>query len=202
MLRKFLSGVCAGVMIAIGGSVYLACDNRYFGAVLFSVALLTICFKGYSLYTGRIGFIPEKHDRDTVAALFLGLAGNLAATIVCGFLIRLGVPALGAAAETLCAGKLVQSALQTLIRGVFCGVLMYVAVSVYRDGKNITGILFGIPVFILSGFEHSVADMFYFAAGGMLDGRVFLFILEVILGNSLGAVLLPLLSGLGGKEKA
>ncbi|MBQ7183358.1 MAG: formate/nitrite transporter family protein [Clostridia bacterium] len=202
MLKKTLSGVCAGVMIAIGGSVYLACENRYIGAVLFSVALLTICFKGYSLYTGRIGFIPEKHDRDTVAALLLGLVGNLAATIVCGFLIRLSVPALGLAAESLCAGKLVQNGLQTLIRGVFCGVLMYVAVSVYRDGKNITGILFGIPVFILSGFEHSIADMFYFAAGGMLSGRVFLFILTVILGNSLGAVLLPLLSGLGGKEKA
>ena len=201
MLRKTLSGVCAGVMIAIGGSVYLACENRVVGAVLFSVALLSICFKGYSLYTGRIGFIPEKHDRDTVEALLLGLLGNLGATIVCGFLIRLAVPALGAAAETLCGGKLVQSGVQTLIRGVFCGVLMYIAVSVWRDGKNIAGILFGIPVFILSGFEHSIADMFYFAAAGNLSGRAFLFVLLVILGNTLGAMLLPVMSGCG-KEKA
>ena len=201
MLRKTLSGVCAGVMIAIGGSVYLACENRVVGAVLFSVALLTICFRGYSLYTGRIGFIPEKHDRDTVSALFFGLLGNLAATIACGFLIRLAVPGLGAAAEALCGGKLVQSGLQTFIRGVFCGVLMYVAVSVYRDGKNIVGILFGIPVFILSGFEHSIADMFYFAAAGDLSARAFLFVLPVILGNSLGAMLLPVMSGCG-KEKA
>ena len=43
--------------------------------------------------------------------------------------------------------------------------------------------------------------MFYFAAAGDLSGRTFLFVLLVILGNSLGAMLLPVMSGCG-KEKA
>ena len=47
MLKKILSGVQAGIMISIGGAVFLACDNRYVGAVLFTVALLNICIKGY-----------------------------------------------------------------------------------------------------------------------------------------------------------
>ena len=42
MLKNFLSSVCAGVLISIGGCVFLACENRYVGAVLFSVALLWI----------------------------------------------------------------------------------------------------------------------------------------------------------------
>ena len=200
MLRKTISGVCAGLLITLGGSVFLACENRYAGAVLFSVALLCICLKGYSLFTGKVGFIPEKHGREEVSVLFLGLLGNLIGTVVGGLLIRLALPALGAAAETLCAAKLGQSAVQTLVRGLFCGILMYLAVSIYRDRKDIVGILFCIPVFILSGFEHSIADMFYFAAGNMFSLRVFMFILLVIAGNSVGGMLLPLLSMCGRKE--
>ena len=76
MLKKALSGVQAGIMISIGGAVFLACDNKYVGAALFTVALLTICIRGYSLYTGKIGFIPEKHDKEAFSVLLLGLLGN------------------------------------------------------------------------------------------------------------------------------
>ena len=202
MLKKTISGLCAGLLITIGGSVFLACENRYIGAVLFSVALLCICIKGYSLFTGRVGFIPEKHGKEDWAALGLGLLGNLLGTVLGGVLIRLALPALGDAAETLCLGKLGQTALQTFLRGLFCGVLMYLAVSIYRDRKDVIGILFCIPVFILSGFEHSIADMFYFAAGNVLNIRSLVFILLVILGNSLGGMLLPLLNMPGERSKS
>ena len=99
MLRKVLSGVCAGLLITIGGSVYLACDDRYAGAVLFSVALLCICLKGYSLFTGKVGFMPEKHGKEEWSPLLLGLLGNLLGTVLGGLLIRCALPGLGAAAE-------------------------------------------------------------------------------------------------------
>lgn len=200
MLKKVLSGVSAGIMISIGGAVFLACDNKYVGAVFFSVALLTICIKGYSLYTGRIGFIPEKHDKEAFSVLLLGLLGNLIGTVLCGYLIRFGLPALGETAETICANKLNQTFLQTLIRGFFCGVLMYVAVSVWRDKGKLVGVLFGIPVFILAGFEHSIADIFYFAASGVVSLKAFGFIWTVILGNSLGGMILPVLNTAWKKE--
>lgn len=194
MLKKILSGVSAGVMISIGGAVYLACENKVVGAVLFTVALLTICIKGYSLYTGKIGFIPEKHDRESISVLLLGLLGNLIGTLFGGLLIRFGIPSLGETAETLCLAKLtMQSPVSTLIRGVFCGILMYIAVSVYRDKRQIVGILFSIPVFILAGFEHSIADMFYFTAAGFVNWRCLPFVFLVIVGNSLGSMLLPTL---------
>ena len=200
MLKKVLSGVQAGIMISIGGAVFLACDNKYVGAGLFTVALLTICIRGYSLYTGKIGFIPEKHDKEAFSVLLLGLLGNAIATILCGYLIRFGLPALGDTAAAICAKKLEQTFVQTLIRGFFCGVLMYVAVSVWRDKQKIVGILFCIPVFILAGFEHSIADIFYFAASGIVDIKAFAFIWTVILGNSLGGMVLPVL-GMAGEKK-
>lgn len=200
MLRKIIQGVLAGIMISIGGTVFLACDNRYVGAVFFSVALFVICIKGYSLYTGKIGYIPENHSKEDISVLLLGLLGNTVATIVCGYLIRYAVPTVGAAAETVCAAKLALPFGQTLVRAVFCGILVYFAVDIYKKHKNPLGILLGIPVFILSGYEHSIADMFYFSAANTVSLRAFGFIWTVILGNSLGALLVYLLESVGKGE--
>ena len=195
IFQKLLSGVAAGLLITVGGTVFLAVDNRYVGAVLFSVALLCICIKGYSLYTGRIGFIPEKHGKEEVLGLLLGLAGNVLATLAGGLLIALAMPALKETAAALCAAKLDnQTVLSTFIRACFCGILMYLAVSIYKNNQKLIGVLFCIPVFILSGFEHSVADMFYFSAAASFTWRSLLFIAVVVLGNSVGAVVLPLIT--------
>ena len=201
MLKKnILNGISAGLVIALGGSVFLACENRYVGAVLFSVALLCICFKGYSLYTGKVGYIPEAHGKDEWSVLLLGLLGNLIGTFVSGVAVKYAIPAIGETALTICTAKLTQTAASTLIRGIFCGLLMYLAVSIYRDNKTPLGILFCIPVFILSGFEHSIADMFYFAASGIVSVKAFAFLWIVILGNSIGGMLLPALKIWGEKK--
>lgn len=200
MLNKILSGISAGICICLGGSVFLACENRIVGAILFSVALLCICMKGYALFTGKVGYIPEAHDKEAVSVLLLALLGNTIATVAGGYLIALGLPKLKAAAETVCQAKLDQQWWETLIRGTFCGILMYLAVSTYRDNKTPLGILFCIPVFILSGFEHSIADIFYFGASGIISLKAFVFIWLVIVGNSIGGMLLPLLNGLWRKK--
>ena len=203
MLTGTISGILAGILISIGGTVFLACDNKYFGAVLFSVALLCICLKGYSLFTGKVGFIPEKHGKAEFRVLFTGLLGNAVGTIAGGYAIRYALPKVGDTAEAICTAKLEVGFPAVLIKAVFCGILMYLAVSIFRDSGKIVGILFCIPVFILSGFEHSVADIFYFAASGIVSFDAFLFILSVIFGNAIGGMLLPSLQMIGkGKENA
>ena len=200
MLNKIASGICAGILISIGGSVFLSCENKIVGALLFTVALLCICYKGYSLFTGKVGYLPEKADKEAFSVLLLGLLGNAIGTILCGFLLRVAIPAIGAAAETLCSGKLETQALwQTFVRAIFCGILMYLAVSIFRDSKTPLAILFCIPVFILSGFEHSIADMFYFSlAGTVFRAQSLLFLLLVVLGNSIGGLFIPFLQLLKG----
>ena len=190
MLKKTVNGISAGVLISIGGSVFLACDNKYVGASFFTVALLCICYKGYSLFTGKVGYLPEKHGKEEFSVLFLGLLGNTIATILLGYAVAYAVPNIKEAAQTICEAKLNQAFLQTLIRGCLCGVLMYLAVSIFRDHKTPLAIIFCIPVFILSGFEHSIADIFYFAASGIVSLKAFAFLMTVILGNAIGAILL------------
>ena len=202
MLKQTVNGVFAGILISVGGAVYLSCENKYVGAVLFAVALLCICYQGYSLYTGKICYIPEKHTKDEISVLLTGLLGNVTATTVCGYALVYAIPKLKEAAFNSCTMKLEQNYLQTVIRAIFCGILIYLAVDIYKKHKTPLGIIFCIPVFILSGYEHSVADMFYFAASGIVSLKAFVFIWIVILGNTIGGMLIPLLSLIGGKKDA
>ena len=192
-MKKWIDGLFAGILISIGGTVFLACDNKYCGAVLFAVALLCICIKGYSLYTGKICYVADNPTKETFSVLLLGLLGNLVGTVVCGYGIRYAMPAIGDTAEAICTAKLTQPFAGTLIRAIFCGILIYLAVDIYKQGKGIVGIVFCIPVFILSGYEHSIADLYYFAASGIVSLRACGFLWTVILGNTIGGLLFPVL---------
>lgn len=198
MLNKILSGVSAGLLISIGGTVFLSCGDKTVGSVLFSVALLCICYKGYSLYTGRIGYALRDMSKEYLSGLLLGFAGNIAGTAIGGAAIRCALPSLVEKAQTMCAAKLGQAFPQTLIRAIFCGILMYLAVTIFADKKTPIAILFCIPAFILSGFEHCVADIFYFALCGLPRYHsilsVAVFIAVAVLGNTVGALILPLLN--------
>lgn len=200
MLKLIIDGIKAGIMIAIGGSVFLSCENRYIGAILFSVALLCICLKGYSLFTGKVGYLPENHSKEAVEILLCGLLGNIVSTILLGYAVSFANPALGEAAKVICEAKLSQEALQTFVRAFFCGVLMYMAVSTYREKGTLAGIFFCVPVFILSGFEHSIANMFYFGASGIINMDSIIYLAVVIAGNSVGGMAMPILNILGKGE--
>ena len=203
MLRQALiDGVLAGCLISFGGTVLLSCDNRYAGALLFCIALLSICWFGFNLYTGKVGFLWNTHDADALSMAFLGLAGNFLGTLLMGWLLSAALPQLRDAALAACEKRLTQLPMQTLLRGFFCGVLMYTAVWIYREKKTALGILFCIPVFILAGFEHSIADMFYFSLAGLFNARVLAFLLLVVLGNSLGGMFIPAVQSLKGGRKS
>ena len=207
VLKKIVDGFLAGALISIGGAVFLACYGeapigKYVGAIFFCTALLCICIKGYSLYTGKIGYVLEKHAKEDVSVMLLGLLGNLIGTVACGYLIAAAIPSIKEAALALCDGKLqTQEWWQTLVRAFFCGILVFLAVDIYRNHKTPLGVVFCIPAFIFSGYEHSIADMFYFAASGIASGKAFLFILLVLIGNSLGGLMIPALKLIGPRTK-
>lgn len=137
MRKTIFDSLAAGVMIAIGGAVFMACVGdstnpgvvKILGAVLFSVALLTICKMGLYLFTGKIGFVAESFKPMDALHLLVGLLGNYAAATACGRILAYTLPANAEKAAALCETKLGQNPLQTFILGVFCGILMYVAVK-------------------------------------------------------------------------
>ena len=206
MLKSaFWGGIASGIMVGIGGTVYLSCENKVVGATLFSVALLVICLLGFYLYTGKIGLFIEKPDKMSAIALPIGLCGNAVGAILTGLGAAVVKPALIEKAKMICDAKLEGGMLKGLVAAVFCGILMYAAVKTYGAKGTLVGIIFCIPTFILCGFEHSVADMYYFtvASLGGFDPMSIVFVLVAVVGNTLGGWLLPVLVRLGrGKEQS
>ena len=205
--RQIFEGILAGLMITIGCCVYLACSatgeivGKIGGAVLFSVGLIAVCYFGFSLYTGKIGFVIADHSKDAISVLLLGLLGNVIAAAVFGIAIGYAIPSLRETALNACEARLNQEWWQTLIRGIGCGILMYVAVGLFKEKKTPLGIIFAIPAFILAGFEHSIADMGYFAIAGIYSAKALGFIWLVILGNSIGSLIIPALRLVKPREK-
>lgn len=195
-VSEFLDAVLAGICIAIGGTVFLSCDNKVAGALFFCLGLFTICTFGFHLYTGKVGYVFEQPPAylGFVALVWLG---NLVGTGLVGYAIRITrVAGIAEKAMALSQAKLDDNLLSIFILSIFCNILMFIAVDGYKNnphevGKYI-GIFMGVTVFILCGFEHCVANMFYFSVANVWSGKAFLYMLVMTLGNACGGVIIPL----------
>lgn len=203
-MKILMRAILAGVMISIGGTIYLALENKMLGAFLFSIGLFAICTNGYNLYTGKIGYVIENKLKYLWELLFT-LIGNIIGTVSCGYLLslsRIGLN-LQEKAKVICEVKLNDNLLSIFILAIFCGIIMYLAVDLYKklnDFGKYMGIFLGITVFILAGFEHCVANMYYFSIANMWSWKTVLYILIMIIGNSTGSILLALGNKLGLKK--
>lgn len=184
-LRLIRRSVLSGVLIGIGVIINSVSGNRYVGAALFSFALLTIIHNGLPLYTGKIGFILENKISDLALMLIFNLIGSLIPVLMVIFCKDDFFATLYAAAE----GKFSNNFLELLFLGALCGVLMFIAV--YSKNQIIT--VFCIMIFILSGFEHCIADFPYLAVN--FSGINAVKFLCIVLGNSVGSILTYALMG-------
>lgn len=192
--RIFLKAAAAGITIGIGGAVYLTLENRVIGAVLFSVGLYTIVLNGLFLYTGKVGYLISAKDKKAyILQLIFTWLGNFAGTALAAAAISATrIRNLRRTAEVICKTKLADTPHSILILAVFCGILMYVAVDGFREKGNPLILFFCVTVFILCGFEHCIANMFYFSLAGAWSLRAVIYLLLMTLGNSVGGILLPL----------
>ena len=192
--NAFINSLLAGVFISIGGTVFVSLastGNKIEGAIFFSIALLSICMLGLFLFTGKVGYMVEDHSKNAVLALLCGLGGNYIAATLFGVALSYALPKAQVFAESMCETKLALNPIGAFVLAFMCGILMYTAVHIYKLHKSLAGIFFCVPVFILCGFEHSIADMFYFAIARAFSFKYVLFLLIVILGNALGGMLIP-----------
>ena len=193
-MHFFYSAVMAGVMTGLGGAAFLGAEHREVGALLFSIGMFAALALGLPLYIGRCAGAICHRPRQ-IRPLPVILLGNLLGAVLCGLVYGLAVPS---AAPALQAARLEQPFFSTLARGAFCGMIIYTG---SYSWKTLTyakpaGPLLAVTAFIVSGFENSVADAFYFSAAfsqtGVFEPGVLPFMLAAVLGNTLGPVLLCL----------
>ena len=168
-LQDFFLSVLAGIAISIGCIVFLTIENPVMGSLLFSIGLLTVLKFKLNLFTGKAPYIC-KNEPSYILFTFLVWLGNFVGMGISSFLI--GQTRIKEKIIDRCISiaevKIQDNLLSLFILGVFCGAMMYIAVDTYINQskeKNFTSglvVVLCVSVFILAGFEHSIADMFYF----------------------------------------
>lgn len=196
-MKDFIKSVLAGIMIGIGGTIYLSIDNNVVGASLFGIGLFMIVIYGFNLYTGKIGYLVDNFNFKYIKMLVITLIGNFIGTFFVGYIFMFTriYSLIHDKAKLLVNVKLDDSLISILILAFFCGILMYLAVNTYKENKDISkylGVFLGVIVFILCGFEHCIANMYYFSVANIWNLNTLLYLLIMILGNSLGGMLVPL----------
>lgn len=196
-MKCLVKSIVAGVMIGIGGTIYLSVENKVVGSILFAIGLFAIVVYGFNLYTGKIGYLVTNFNFKYIKELIITLMGNFIGTLFVGFILRYTriYSLISEKAKTLVDIKLDDTIISILILSFFCGILMYFAVNSYKELKDVgryIAVFLGVIVFILCGFEHCVANMYYFSVSSSWCLNGFLYLLVMILGNSLGGMLIPL----------
>lgn len=181
--------IMAGLLIGIGGILNLRLGGIA-GAVYFSLGLLAILHFKFELFTGKAGLLAT--NQITWQKLAGVWGGNFIGTSLAavGYLFTpQGVETYGNA-MTIVANKVAAGPLENLILGVFCGLLMYIAVTGYNETGNAIFVALPVSAFILCGFNHCVADMFYLAMGGV-HITDWLILIPITIGNIIGCCAIP-----------
>ena len=165
MLKTLRSAIFAGIYIGTAGFGFLASGiqsevyGSLVGAVLFSLGLMAVVGYKLKLYTGTAGFI----NKNEIGQLFLILLGNIIGCLCLGLMTRVSPMDIQSAAQKVLELRLKTGALRCGLLGIPCGLLMTTAVTFARKG-NMLPLLFAVPLFIVCGFTHCVADAFYYCA--------------------------------------
>jgi len=194
-LKVLLRAIPAGIAIGMGGAVLLGTmtinpEYKWVGAILFAIGLFAVFTFGFDLYTGKVGYMFNDKPWTYVIDLLIMIVGNFIGALFIAFCMPMPdqfVPGfIDARLDML------DEPLKIVLKGIFCGILMFIAADVYKNKKSYLGAFICVPVFILAGSEHCIADMYYFCAAGVFTVDALCFILLAALGNAIGGVIIPL----------
>lgn len=175
--------ILSGFLVGLGVIINTVSENRYVGAMLFSLALLVIIECSLQLYTGKIGFVRTVPAKN----LAVMLMGNLIGSALPMLMVATQRTEVMEAMRTSAENKFANTFLALFFYGFLCGTLMFIAV--YCRKPLIT--VFCIMVFILSGYEHCIADFPYLLLN--ISGINVLKYLVIIVGNSIGSIFIHFL---------
>lgn len=195
--KHLVYGILAGFIVGFGGVVLLSVSSSTLGSFLFAGALFIILSLKYGLFTGMVGYYFYNDRKVYRKQLTLTLIGNILGTFIIASLIKLTRygPHLVALAQTKTAPKLEDSLLSLFILAIFCNMFVTNAThqfkyNPYQVGKYLA-IFVSIMTFVLSGYEHSIANSFFFFLAGDFTKRALLVFLVILIGNIIGGLIIP-----------
>lgn len=218
-LNSLLKAIFAGLFISLGalGNIIISSNTyatnegvaRFLGAIVFPVGLIGIVMMGFELFTSNCMNIVSVYNKKAKKYNFLKnivvvYLGNFLGCLLLGYIT---VRTHGLSENNLqLLTKMVNSKVHysidvLLLKGIMCNILVVGAtiLSYYADEviSKIFAIWFPIMLFILLGYDHSIANMFYFSAAYFSNVNITILqmlynLFFVTIGNFLGGVILSL----------
>jgi formate/nitrite transporter FocA (FNT family) len=192
-LKVLVSAIMSGMCIGFGGAVFLSVDSKLVGAIFFTLGLFTICANGLQLYTGKVCYF-FRNDTTFKINIPIIWIGNLIGTGLTAFCLSCTrvYSGIQERAAALCEIKNTDSYLSLFVLGILCNIMIFIAVEGYNKIPHEVGkylaLFLGVVVFILAGFEHSIADMFYYWAGAAWSVNGLIRVLVITAGNAVGGI--------------
>lgn len=191
----FPIAVVAGVIVGIAGTIFLSqlgTDNKLLGAFLFSGGLLIVCVHSLNLFTGKVGYLVDNKPI-FILDLIVMILGNVIGALIIVFVVRMAnIEIVINTAGSVVAEKVSKEWHESLGLAILCGIMMYIAVEGYKrvpnDIAKVFLVIFSAMIFLMAGFEHSLANIYYFMLSGTFELKAFLYVLIMLLGNAIGAI--------------
>lgn len=189
--NQMLKSVFAGMCIGLGA--FASCGlPKPFNGIIFSTGLIMIVLLQLKLFTGSILNAKDGLNFDIIKQWIKIYIGNFIGCAATAYIIYHS----GYDLNNLINIGITKSQLtftQALLRGIFCNVLVCIAVCISWISKDvltkIIGIILPVTLFVISGFEHSVANMFYYTISNVSQYNL----IPVTIGNIIGGLLVVLI---------
>lgn len=207
LFKNFYKGILAGLAIGLGGFLYVimsfAIQNEFgkiLGSILFAVGLFLVCTFYLSLYTGKIGIVYEgRQEKSFYWSLPVMLIGNAIGAFllgyICYFIFRNTdvINTVNNVCEIRTNLNSFADYVVCAIKSFLCGLCVYLAVKAFNLNRlKLIGILllvFFVFVFVYCGFQHCIANMFYFGFGNHIYWDTLFNLLVCITFNSFGPII-------------
>lgn len=195
MVNKLVKSILAGIAISLGAVIYLVLmeTNKIAGALFFAVGILLVMEFKLLLYTG---YVPTQREGQsfleyTINSAFVFVGNLIGGALTAGLLALTRLKdTLYAASLKVCEVKLNDNLLSIFILSIFCGIIIAGIVKATNLKHKVLYVAMMIATFILCGYEHVVANSFYFSFSlklFTLEGL--LFMLVCFLGNFVGGLI-------------
>ncbi|MBQ3813565.1 MAG: formate/nitrite transporter family protein [Bacteroidales bacterium] len=171
--------IMAGILIGLGACGFLALGGLT-GAIIFAFGLIGVVLTGIPLYTGRAGVMTS------IPGIIKVWWWNVVGAMAVGLVVAAIGGSLAESAYNTVAAHVAQGPWRGFLRAVGCGLVIDLSVWFYRSSKSLVPVLFGIPLFIVCGFYHSIADVVYIFGAWKWDINLLWFYPIIVIGNYVG----------------
>lgn len=192
-INKFLlDSIAAGMCIALGGYASVGLPKPMNG-IVFSAGLVMIILMQLQLFTGNILRAKDGFTKEVILKywLFVYVGNFIGCFLTAKFIVWSGFDMSQTA--SIAEYKANLPFFEALYRGIFCNILVCIAVFLGKRVPIVTAgkvlvIMIPVTLFVISGFEHSIANMFYFSAGNTSYWNL----IPVTIGNIIGGLIVVL----------